>query len=55
MSGKRIPINNREKEQVLMIKKSCKIFLVVMFITLIIICGDDETRDFLKRKLNKTT
>lgn len=36
----------------MMVNKGWKIFLVVVPVCLIIICGDDETRDLLKRKLN---
>ena len=33
-------------------KKSLKIALVVLVIAGIVICGDDETRNFLKGKIN---
>lgn len=36
----------------MMVKKGWKISLVVVLVCLIIVCGDDETRDLLKRKLN---
>lgn len=47
--------NNEGLEEIAMIKKAMKICFVMLLIGIIIVCGDDETRDFLKRKMNRVT
>lgn len=34
-------------------KRFVKIMLIILLVSLIIIAGDDETRDYLKRKINE--
>lgn len=36
-----------------MFKKSMMLLFLVMLMGTIIVCGDDETRDYLKQKLKK--